>query len=173
MLKNALLYTEELAEKFKEIQYNPKYRFLNWRTGTDLHTPCEDNSNRHSFVSVNENDEILGWISYDIDWLARSAWCFGAASFVEGGSVTFVRDLHQAIDDIFTVYNLNRVEWHCYSDNPAVRGYLNFVKKNGGRVAAHLRQNMLLMDGQIHDTLIFEILKEEYDAKKNNIMELK
>ena len=47
-------------------------------------------------------------------------------------------------------------------DNPAIRGYRNFIKKHGGRECGYYRQIARLQDGKLHDRVEFEILKEEW-----------
>lgn len=57
---------------------------------------------------------------------------------------------------------MNRIEWWCYADNPAIRGYRNFIKRHGGRECGYWRQIARLQDGQLHDSVSFEILEEEF-----------
>ena len=80
----------------------------------------------------------------------------------------FVKDLYQAICDCFEVYHLNRISWNCYADNPAIRGYRNFVKKHGGRECAYFRQYIKLRDGKLHDSVSFEILAEDFNGRSLN-----
>ncbi len=35
---------------------------------------------------------------------------------------------------------MNRVSWSAFVENPAVKGYRNFIKKHGGRECAYHRQ---------------------------------
>ena len=57
---------------------------------------------------------------------------------------------------------MNRLEWTCYADNPAIRGYRKFIKLCGGVECGYRRQCVLLPDGKLHDQVRFEILKEEF-----------
>ena len=43
-----------------------------------------------------------------------------------------------------------------------MRGYKNFIKNYGGAIVGYLHNNIVLMDGQLHNTIIFEILKSDY-----------
>ena len=63
---------------------------------------------------------------------------------------------------LFEKYRMNRIGWFAFADNPAVRGYRNFIKKHGGRECAYLRQISKLADGKLHDAVEFEILAEEF-----------
>lgn len=78
------------------------------------------------------------------------------------GNVLFAKDLYQIICDIFDKYHLNRLCWSCIADNPAIRGYRNFIKEHGGRECAYHKQICKLMDGKLHDDVEFEILAEEF-----------
>jgi RimJ/RimL family protein N-acetyltransferase len=76
------------------------------------------------------------------------------------GNLEFVRDLHKVVTDLFFKENFNRVEWWCFADNPAVRGYKNFIKQFGGALVGELHSSAVFSDGTVHDTYIFEILRE-------------
>lgn len=129
--------------------------------GSEIPTIPDNNYNHHSFVSVDKNDKIIGFISYNIDWQAMNAYKFGIISF-DKGNLIFIKDLNEAINNLFTVYNMNRIDWFCFADNPAIRGYRNFIKRHGGRETAYFRSIAKLMDGKLHDGVEFEILKEEF-----------
>ena len=90
-----------------------------------------------------------------------SADGFGIISF-DKGNMEFIKDVCEAVSDIFTKYHMNRISWFCYADNPAIRGYRNFIRRHGGRVCGHYRQYARLQDGKLHDSVMFEILADEY-----------
>ena len=112
-------------------------------------------------MSVDKRDRIIGYICYSVDWMSMSAYDFGIISFHKG-NLEFGRDLYKALDDLFTVYGMNRISWWCYADNPAIRGYRSFIRRHGGRECGYLRQYSRLQDGKLHDSVLFEILAEEY-----------
>ena len=112
MLKPAQLYKSELQKKNIESWYKPENIF--WHGGTaeySIELP-DNNGEVHCFVSIDKKDSILGYISYDIDWQARSAYQWGIISFCKG-SIEFARDLYQAIRDCFEVYHLNKIGLLC------------------------------------------------------------
>lgn len=76
--------------------------------------------------------------------------------------IVFAKDVYKVICDLFKVYHMNRISWSAYADNPAIRGYRNFIKKYGGRECGYRRQRVKLMDGKLHDSVEFEILAEEF-----------
>jgi RimJ/RimL family protein N-acetyltransferase len=161
----AQLYSEQLRVENIKTWYNLEYMFWNGGTGDcEINLP-DNNYDSHCFVSVNEHDEVVGYISYNINWTALSADRFGAISF-KRGNVGFAKDLYQAIKDIFDKYNLNRIQWCCYADNPAIRGYRNFIKEHGGVECGYYREVARLIDGKLHDSVQFEILAREFKRDK-------
>lgn len=164
MLKPAQLYVNRL----KRINYNEWYKPENiyWNGGAgdcDLDLP-DNNYDKHCFVSVDKKDDILGYISYAVDWSAMSANQFGIISYKKN-SLEFAKDLYKAVCDLFEVYHMNRIQWCAYADNPAIRGYRNFIKKHGGRECGYYRQIARLQDGKLHDRVSFEILAAEFVKK--------
>ena len=160
MLKPAQLYKDKLQEENIKSWYKPENIY--WHVGTAEYTiELPDNNVSHYFVSVDGNDNVIGYISYTVDWQAMSADGWGMISF-DKGNMEFIKDLYQAICDCFEVYHMNRISWNCYADNPAIRGYRNFIKKHGGRECAYFRQYVRLKDGKLHDSVSFEILAEEF-----------
>lgn len=161
MLRPAQLYSEKLQEENAKTWYKTEYMYWNGGTGDcDINLP-DNNYEKHCFVSIDGNDNIIGYISYAVDWSAMSADRFGAISF-DKGNVMFAKDLYQAICDIFEKYHMNRMQWCCYMDNPAIKGYRNFIKKHGGVECGHYRQVAKLIDGKLHDSVQFEILAREF-----------
>jgi len=161
MLKPAQLYKEQLEEKEVESWYDLKNIFFHGWAGATLTDLADNNYECHAFVSVDSNEDIIGYISYAVDWSAMSADRFCMISY-QKGNLEFVKDLWKVICDLFEVYHMNRIEWYCYADNPAIRGYRNFIKKHGGRECGYRRQTTKLMDGKLHDSVIFEIMADEF-----------
>lgn len=161
MLRPAQLYAEELQRKNTESWYRPENIYWNGGTGDSGIELPNDNYDSHCFVSVDKNDNVIGYISYNVDWSAMSADRFGMISY-DKGNLEFAKDLYRAICNLFEVYHMNRISWCCYADNPAIRGYRNFIKKHGGRECGNYRQIARLQDGKLHDSVQFEILAEEW-----------
>lgn len=161
MIKPAQLYKEKLQEENIKAWYKPENIFWNGGMGDSQINIREDNYDLHQFASVDKYDNIIGYISYAIDWSAMSAYNFGIISYRKG-DIEFVKDLYKAICDLFEVYHMNRISWSAYADNPAIRGYRNFIKKHGGRECGYYRKITRLQDGKLHDSVCFEILSEEF-----------
>lgn len=162
MLKPAQLYTDELKKKSLESLYDLGNKYWSGSTGDSILCDLPDNNyDSHHFVSVNSSGGVIGYICYQVDWIAMSADRFGIISY-DKGNPAFAKDVNTAIINLFTEYHMNRIEWMCYADNTALRGYRNFIKKHGGRECGYHRQVSKLLDGKLHDSIDFEILASEF-----------
>lgn len=161
MLKAAQLYSEKLQEESIKSWYKPENIFWSSGAGDGPIEIQEDNYNVHQFVSLDKDENVVGYIAYCVDWAAMSADRFGIISFRKG-NIEFAKDVYKVICDLFEVYHMNRISWCAFVDNPAIRGYRNFIKRHGGRECAYHRQITRLQDGKLHDSVEFEILAEEF-----------
>lgn len=163
MIKPAQLYAEELKRLYCETWYDSKYMYYHSYVGTeDLHLP-DNNYERHAFAIL-DNNEIIGYISYRLNWAAKVTYNFGIISFKQ--SLVFGKDLMKIIDDIFMKYKMNKMEFYAFSDNPVIKHYYKFIDKFGGREVGILKQTNLLMDGKLHDSVMFELFRDDYLKNK-------
>ena len=158
MIKPALLYADQLQKKVIESWYEPETRFYSG-LGSGKIELVDNNYDERQYVSIGKDGNVIGYISHNVDWCTRSASHWLMTSF-DKGNLEFVRDLHKVVTDLFFKENFNRVEWWCFADNPAVRGYKNFIKRFGGSIVGELHKSAVFSDGTVHDTYIFEILRE-------------
>ena len=166
MIKPAQLYTEELKRLYCETWYDSKYMYYHSYVGTeDLHLP-DNNYERHAFAIL-ENNEVIGYISYRLNWAAKVTYNFGIISFKQ--SLVFGKDLMKIIDDIFMKYKMNKMEFCAFSDNPVIKHYYNFIDKFGGREVGILKQTGMLMDGKLHDSVMFELFRDDYLMRRYKV----
>lgn len=161
MLRPAQLYKNELYKEYVKTWYKPENIFYTGCTGNSIPEIPDNNYHEHCFVSVNKDGKIIGYINYSVDWVSMSAHDFGIISF-DKGNIDFVRDVFKVICDLFDKYHMNRISWYAYVDNPAIRGYRNFIRKHGGRECGYYRQATRLQDGKLHDSVQFEVLFSEF-----------
>lgn len=167
MLAPAQLYRKELQTENIKTWYLPENIYYNASTGNNYIEILEDNYNCHQFVSIDKNNNIIGYISYDINWKTMSVTNLGIISY-QKGNINFIKDVYQAIIDIFQKYHMNRLEWFCIRDNPALKSYEKIVLRFGGSKCGEFTQSVKLMDGKLHDCVYFEILSTSFLLHKNN-----
>lgn len=165
MIMPAQLYKEELNLLYLNTWYDEKYKYYRYWIGTEELNIPNDNYNSHHFAII-ENDEIIGYIKYNVNYITKCVNGFGIISFKP--NKTFGKDLLQIIDDIFNKYNMNKIEFHCANGNPIKKHYYKFIEKFGGRVVGVLKESVTLEDNTIDDEIIFELFKRDYNEKKGN-----
>lgn len=164
MLRPAQLYKEEINRKFMGIWYDTDYMYYSFDPGLAIFDPADTNQENHSFVSVDKDDHIVGIINYSVNWQTMSASSFGIMAF-EKFNLTFGKDLHQAIEDIFFKYNLNRLQFWAVADNPAVKSYRRFIQRYGGTQNAYEHESCKLIDGKLHDAVAFELMARDFKSR--------
>ena len=160
MLDIAKKYEQEIQAKFLDTWYDMKYQYYRDTSGDRIPQLADNCYDRRDFVSLDKDGNLIGFISYFYNDTTRSASQFGIINFGKPSTI-FARDVLQVIGDIFFKFKLDRIEFWCFEDNPATRGYRQFIKRFGGKEAGHLRRTCRLMDGELHDAVIFEILRED------------
>ena len=166
MLYPAKLYEEELTEKFYNIWFSDKNKYWNNDTWYQTIEINNDTWETHQFVSVREkDDEVVGYISYDIDRQANIVSDIGIINFGDTKAV-FSKDVMQAIDDIFCKFNFKKIEFSVVVGNPAEKIYDKFIAQYGGRVVGTWRNHTKLIDGEAYDTKMYELFREMYIHNK-------
>lgn len=165
MIKPAQLYQQELNTLYYKTFYDSKYMYYRGCWGTEQLIVPDNTYNSHHFAILNHNQELIGYVCYNIIFASKVANNFGIISFKP--SVCFGRDLMKIIDNIFIKYNMNKIEFRAFADNPVIKHYYNFIDKYGGRVVGTLIDSIMLEDGKLHDDVMFEMFKEDYMERKN------
>ena len=121
--------------------------------------------NEMCYVSIDKDNNILGYISYSVDRDTGSVHSFGAINFSDN-KIVFGLDLCEVIDDIFCKFNLARMEFCVICGNPIEKTYDKMVNKYGGRIIGTRRRVTKLYDGKIYDEKIYEMFREDYLKNK-------
>ena len=159
MIKPAQLYTIELKIKLWETVYEERYMFVNdgW---SDDYSPSGSTWSEHEFVSLSKDNELLGYIRYQVNQRTQIASGFCAINF--STSIVFARDLFRVIDNIFVKFNMEKLKYGVIVGNPVEKTYDKLTKKYGGRIVGINYRDVKLMDGGYYDSKNYEIFKEEY-----------
>lgn len=163
MLKPAHLYQEQLKQRMLNTWYDPEYQ---WYYDANPYIPefPDYPDNYRQFVSVDKNDNVIGYFSYKFNPATRRAFNFGIINFTED-KLTFGKDLKSFIEDIFWKYGLSFIEFFAFVENPAIDMYNKFIQTYGGRKVGMLRQAAMTQDGNPHDVFLFEIARSDLSWK--------
>lgn len=160
MLIPAQLCQDQLKELFIGKWYDERFMYYYDGTGRELYQSDNNCYYSRQFCSIDDEDNIVGYIGYNYNNDSRSASNFGLCSFYDFNQ-TFFNDAIIAIYELFYKFRLDRMEFCAFSGNPAIGGYRSFIKRYGGREVCRLRKTCRLMDGMLHDTIMFEVLIED------------
>ncbi len=166
MLVNAFLKEAQLQKALYKVWYDPDYQ---WYFADPAHYPFNLNHDTgdetaRCFASVNKAGKVIGMMGYGVYALARYATHFYAIRFPGGDRLTFGRDLHQVVDDIFNVFNMNRLGFAVVMGNPAEKMYNRYLDAMGGSVVGIEKEVALDMAGNLCDRKIYEVLRKDYLA---------
>jgi len=173
MLDNAYKYEDKIRELFYNVWYDPKYQYYFYGDTHSVFKLDKENGDKYCrrFVSLNKEGEVNGYIGYGVDRGCNMAIGFGAINFSED-KTGFGRDLAQCIDDIFTKFQMNRMEFSVVIGNPVEASYDRLVKKIGGRILCVRHDVTLDMAGNYCDDKTYEIMRKDYlafkERRKNN-----
>ena len=161
MLKAAQLYEEELAYELTKTWYDDEfkyYAFDSYYASTEI---ASDTWESQQFVSVDRDDNIVGFISYKVNRQTCNAHAMSAIN-LNHNKVVFGADLIQAIDDIFMRFNLNKLDFDVVIGNPAEKTYDKFIKMCKGRVVGTLKNETKLIDNNLYDVKLYEIMRDNW-----------
>lgn len=155
MLVPAILHKEQIKKEFQKYFYTTDMLYetggmCNWSPNIE---ECPDES-QFQFAIV-DNEKLIGYLGYSVDWYASKAYNFGLFSF-DRGNVLVGKDVFDKLEEL--VKTFHRVEWRAVGGNPACRGYDNFIKKHNGKKYI-LKDSIRDKFGNYHDDIIYEIVR--------------
>lgn len=167
MLKSALLYKDGLTNRFSEILLDEKYKYYLMYNNSVLEI-LQDQTVQHQFVSVDKNNEVIGYISYGVNMACHYAQNLEIINF-SNNKMLFGNDLKQAIKDMFEKHNYTKLCFSAIVDNPKTKTYKKLVEKYGGRIVGTYKNDVKLFTGEICDIIAFEIENKNVLAKVKEI----
>lgn len=160
MLKLALLYKSQLEEAYlsKIMDEKNKYYICNSFYNYEL-SLAEDSWTQLDLVSVNSEDQVIGYLSASFDRNANSVSHLSIINFYDV-NLTFSRDLYQFVNDLFFKYGFRKIKFSVVVGNPAEKMYDKFIEKYNGRIAGVYEDDVVLPDGKYYDIKQYEIHKK-------------
>jgi len=165
MLDVAINHIDELTKKFNSIWFQEKYKFYNYDMWFNNVEVDNNTWNRHQFVSLNSNSEIIGYIAYQVDRQTHNASKLAIINFTDN-KIVFGKDLKQVIVDIFEKFKFNKLSFSVVIGNPIEKSYDKMVTKYGGRIIGTAINETKLYDNEYYSVKYYEILNNGYSNKQ-------
>ncbi len=164
MLIPAILKKDEIVHKFQEKYYTEDMFYEtgglnNWLPNIE---DCPSAS-QHQYAIINNKDEqkVIGYLSYYVDYVAMSASNFGLISFDKGNAIVG-KDLYNKMQELLKT--MHRIEWRMIGGNPVERSYDRFCNKYGGTKYV-LHDACKDKDGNYRNDVIYEIIADVLTKK--------
>lgn len=157
MLKPAILYKEEIIKNMQEYFYTDDMMYETGCMENWIPNIVEEpNENTFQYAIIDNQNKLIGYIAYTVDWYASKAYNFGLFSF-DRGNPLIGKEVFNKMEELINMFH--RIEWRAVGGNPACRGYDNFIKRHNGN--KHILKDAIKdKNGNYHDDIIYEILNQ-------------
>jgi len=167
MLKIAYPYKDKLNKAIQDIVFEEAYKYFNQTSYWDLEVELSKSTWKElQFVSVDENDNILGYFLAEIVRPEAYIDSLGICNFSGKCNITFSRDLYEFLDSLFTKFNYFKITFCVVVGNPIEKMYDRFINKYGGRIVGYYKEHVMLQDGKYYDRKHYEIFRKDYISRK-------
>jgi hypothetical protein len=167
ILKLAYTYKDKLQAKYSEVVFQDKYKFYSCSVDWDYAIKIsEDSWNNIQFVSVDEENNIRGYLSAHVSRNSDKVTGLGIINFYDT-NIVFSKDLYQFLKDLFEKFNFRKIEFSVVIGNPIEKMYDKYIKKYGGRIVGISKDDTKLQDGKYYDLKYYEIFREDYLKSKS------
>ena len=156
MLVPAILYKYEIQAKFEKHFYTDSMIYYNGCLESGVPNIEEGNDGYDYQYAIVDNDKLIGYFSYRIDWYSSSANCFGLFSFDKNNKVIGL-DVYRELKKIISDYHIHRLEWRMIGGNPVEKHYDRFCEKYHGKKFV-LTDAIKDRYGKYHNDIIYEII---------------
>lgn len=156
MLVPAVLFKGEILKKFMEYSYSEDMFYYTGGIGGSIPTIEEKCDGIRFQYAIVDNNKLIGYFEYQVNWYSSCAHCFRLFSFERNNSIIGL-DVFREIKKLIKHSCLHRLEWRMISGNPVEKHYDNFCRKYNGK-------KFVLTDvvkdkyGKYHNDVIYEII---------------
>ena len=160
MIRPAILFKEELSKAFSSQLYSQEYF---WYEGgiENYEQEIREESDKFQFA-IFDHEQLVGYISFRVDWYCSSAFNFGLVSFTDKPSLIMTSAILEVIKMI-DGFNLHRIDFRCISGNPAESGYDGIIGRFSGKYnlrKVEFKDNSRDRQGNYHSTIMYELIRK-------------
>lgn len=165
MLVPAILFKNEIRQKFMEYNYSEDMIYYTGYLGNALPQINETNDGDCYQYAIVDEDILIGYFTYMINWYSSCAHSFGLFSFDRNNKIIGI-DVFRELKKIIHAYRIHRIEWRMIGGNPVEKHYDRFCKSYNGKKFV-LTDAIKDRYGKYHDDIIYEIICRQEDKDAN------
>ena len=152
----AINYKNEIEKYIRSIYYsNESYLMSGYNHSYNEIIEDDKDGSLFQWAILNNSNQLMGFVSYKIDWYDSNLKKLKLLSFVEGSIC--VKYAMKAIVDKINSYNLHKMTFWCVDKDPMLRRYTNFTNNNGGTIFI-IKDEFKDNYGKYHDLYRFDIM---------------
>lgn len=162
MLTRAILYEEQLKKKYIEATSDDYFKFYFSSAHRSFNLDvCNNDYWTIQMVSVDKNNNIIGFMSVSIDDDSKVVNNFGLINFTKKPNIIFSSDVMKFLRMLRDNYNASKFEFNAFVGGEGDKIYRKFIEKHGGRIVGIYKNATKLIDGKYYDSIMFEIMRED------------
>ena len=166
MLVPAIIYKDEICKAVMKYKYTDDMIYYTGCLGdSTLMIDNEDDGSLYQYAIL-DNDRLIGYFTYAINWYSSCARNFGLFSFDRNNRIVGI-DIYRELKKIINEYHIHRIEWRMVGGNPVERHYDRFCQKYNGKKFI-LTDAIKDRHGTFHDDIIYEIVFKERGNTRTN-----
>ena len=156
MLVPAIIYKDEIRKAVMKYKYTDDMIYYTGCLGdSTLMIDSEDDGSLYQYAII-DNDRLIGYFTYAINWYSSCARNFGLFSFDRNNRIVGI-DIYRELKKIINEYHIHRIEWRMVGGNPVEKHYDKFCNKYHGKKFV-LTDAIKDRFGKFHDDIIYEII---------------
>lgn len=165
MLKLAKPYEEELNKLWYDTWLVPKYKYVHgsYFNPITVSDDCSEHEQHACIREVDGQQEVIGYIDLCYYRLLNTVSINVAVNFTD--DLLFAKNLVELFHSLFR-RGTRKVIWCALANNPVIKSYTRLCTKFGGKIEGILREDCLTWDREFEDTIMFGVLKSDYEASK-------
>ena len=164
MLVPAILYKDEIHKNLLKYSYTEDMTLYSGWLGNSIPNMQEDEDCSCIRYAIVDDNKLIGYFTYQVDWYASCARCFGLFAFDRNNKIIGI-DVYRELKKIINDYHIHRMEWGMVSGNPVEKHYDRFCNKYHGKKFV-LTDTFKDRHGNYRDNVIYEIIFN--GGKKND-----
>lgn len=166
MLIPAIIYKDEINKAFMKRCYTEDMIYYTGCLGDSVSVISDECDGGLYQYAIIDNDRLIGYFTYAINWYSSCARNFGLFSFDRNNRIIGI-DVYRELKKIINEYHIHRIEWRMVGGNPVEKHYDRFCQKYNGKKFI-LTDAIKDRHGIFHDDIIYEIVFKECGNTRMN-----